>query len=104
MGQSPKRKSRLLKRSQHLIAKDCKKLIKNKCLYTIKEVNQMPLLFESTDKVVRKYSPLRFNPDFTSGVAIFLAGVVTGFVVLPIVLPIAGYQLTKRYGPPSPSR
>lgn len=61
----------------------------------------MPILYENTDRAMRKYSPLKFSPDLTSGVAIFLAGLVTGFIVLPIALPIAGYQLTKRYGAPS---
>lgn len=61
----------------------------------------MPLLFENTDRIVRKYSPLNFSLDVTSSVAIFVVGVLTGFVILPIVLPIAGYQLQKRYGPPT---
>jgi len=38
----------------------------------------------------------KFSPDLTS----FLGGLVVGFIVLPILLPVVGYQLTKRYGPP----
>lgn len=63
----------------------------------------MPILFEPTDKAiqynrkqltttVRKLSP-------GSGLTTFLAGLVTGFIILPIVLPIVGYQVTSRWGP-----
>jgi len=62
----------------------------------------MPLLYEPTDRIVRYYgrkiaklSPSPF--DATS----FLIGLVAGFIVLPIVLPIVGYQVTKRWGPPA---
>jgi hypothetical protein len=59
----------------------------------------MPITYENTDRLVRFYgSKLRKlspSPDVTS----FLAGMVVGFFVLPIVLPIVGYQVTKRWGP-----
>lgn len=60
----------------------------------------MPILYESTEPTVRVYGQkLRLSPDFSFGS--FAAGLVTGFIVLPIVLPILGFQLTKRYGPPA---
>ena len=59
----------------------------------------MPITYENTDRLVRFYgSKLRKlspSPDVKS----FLAGMVVGFFVLPIVLPIVGYQVTKRWGP-----
>ena len=61
----------------------------------------MPLLFESTDDVVKNFGEvLSFSPGLGTDLLIFIAGVATGFIALPIVLPIAGYQLTKRWGPP----
>jgi len=57
----------------------------------------MPILYERTDRLVKS-----FAPDVGSDLLIFVAGVFTGFIVLPLVLPIAGYQLTKRWGPPPP--
>jgi hypothetical protein len=62
----------------------------------------MPILYENTDRTVRTYSPFKFNPDIMSSLGIFALGVVAGFIILPIALPIAGYQLTKRFGPPAP--
>jgi hypothetical protein len=64
----------------------------------------MPILYERTDGVVRHYgnkiSKLSPGPfEFTS----FAIGVAVGFFVLPILLPIVGYQVTKRWGPPAPS-
>jgi len=64
----------------------------------------MPLLYERTDRLVRYYGNkiVRLSPtpfDATS----FLIGLVTGFFILPIVLPIVGYQVTKRWGPPAPA-
>jgi hypothetical protein len=57
----------------------------------------MPITYENTDAMVRHYGKaFSFGFDVTS----FLGGIVLGFIILPIVLPIAGYQLTKRYGPP----
>jgi len=60
----------------------------------------MPITYENTDRLVRFYgSKLRKlspSPDVTS----FLAGMIVGFLVLPIVLPIVGYQVTKRWGAP----
>lgn len=55
----------------------------------------MPIIYENTDRLVRK-GKLSPSPTITS----FLAGVVVGFFVLPIILPIIGYQVTKRWGPP----
>jgi hypothetical protein len=59
----------------------------------------MPITYEPTDRLVRYYGgklrKLSPSPDVTS----FLAGMVVGFFVLPIVLPIVGYQVTKRWGP-----
>jgi hypothetical protein len=56
----------------------------------------MPILYQSTEKVVRHYGQkarkqLSPSPDVTS----FLAGVFTGFFVLPIVLTFIGYKLEK---------
>jgi len=68
----------------------------------------MPILFEPTDKAIQYHrknldrklgKTLKFSPG--SGVTTFLAGLVTGFIILPIVLPIIGYQVTSRWGPPS---
>lgn len=59
----------------------------------------MPIVYENTDVLVRRYGnkmKLSPSPSITS----FLLGVVTGFFILPIVLPIVGYQVTKRWGPP----
>jgi len=57
----------------------------------------MPILYEPTDRLVRSYArTLKFSPDVTS----FLAGLFTGFIVLPILLPIVGFQVTKRWGAP----
>ena len=57
----------------------------------------MPILYEPTDRLVQHYGNKmrKLSPDVTS----FLAGMVIGFSVLPIVLPIVGYQVTKRWGP-----
>jgi hypothetical protein len=58
----------------------------------------MPILYEPTERLVRFYgSKLKLSPspDVTS----FLAGMIVGFFVLPIILPIVGYQVTKRWGP-----
>jgi len=56
----------------------------------------MPILYEGTDRLVRSYArALKFS-DTTS----FLVGLVAGFIVLPIVLPIIGFQVTKRWGAP----
>jgi hypothetical protein len=62
----------------------------------------MPILYENTDRAMRKYSPLKYSPDIMSGLGIFAMGVVAGLIIVPIVAPIAGYQLTKRFGPPPP--
>lgn len=55
----------------------------------------MPITYDYSEKhlavVTRKFSP---------GVTSFLTGLIAGFIVLPIVLPILGYQVTKRWGPP----
>jgi len=59
----------------------------------------MPILYENTDRLVKKYGrTLKFGFDTTS----FLGGIVIGLIVLPIVLPIVGYQVTKRWGAPPP--
>jgi hypothetical protein len=59
----------------------------------------MPILYEPTERLVRYYGnkmrKLSPDPDFTS----FAIGVAVGFFVLPILLPIVGYQVTKRWGP-----
>jgi len=65
----------------------------------------MPILYESTDEAIRQSRErLRLSPSPGIGTdtLIFVAGVFTGMVVMPIVLPIAGYQLIKRWGPPPP--
>lgn len=55
----------------------------------------MPLLYERTDRLVRYYgnkiSKLSPSPE----VGTFLAGVFTGFFVLPIVMSFIGYKLEK---------
>ncbi len=59
----------------------------------------MPITYENTDAVVRTYAAkLKLSPS--PSVTSFLLGVFTGFFVLPIILPIIGYQITKRWGPP----
>jgi len=63
----------------------------------------VPILYESTDSTVRDFGEaLSFAPGLGTDILIFVAGVFTGLIVMPIVLPIAGYQLTKRWGPPPP--
>lgn len=63
----------------------------------------MPILYESTDSLVHDFGEvLSFEPGLGTDILIFVAGVFTGLIVMPIVLPIAGYQLTKRWGPPPP--
>lgn len=68
------------------------------------DIRKMPLLYEDTDPVIRYHrkqlttAVRKLSPG--SGVTTFLVGLVTGFIILPIVLPIVGYQLTKRLGPP----
>jgi len=70
----------------------------------------MPLTYDYSEQIliaprqpveemqrVRPGMPLKFSPDVTS----FLAGLVIGFVALPILLPILGYQVQKRWGPPA---
>ena len=61
----------------------------------------MPILYERTDNLVRYYGrKLKLSPspfDFTA----FILGLGVGFFVVPIVLPIIGYQVTKRWGPPT---
>lgn len=64
----------------------------------------MPLLYENTDRMVRHYTKnlgkkLKLSPD-PGPLSYFLGGLITGFIVLPIVLPIVGFQVTKRWGPP----
>jgi len=66
----------------------------------------MALLYENTDGMIRYYTQnfgkkLKLSPD-PGPITYFLAGVVTGFFVLPIVLPIVGFQITKRWGLPPP--
>jgi len=58
----------------------------------------MPILYESTDRAVRYYGAKmrKLSPDLMS----FGIGLFAGFFVLPILLPIVGYQVTKRWGPP----
>jgi len=64
----------------------------------------MPILYEDTDPTIRYHrkqlgtAVRKLSPG--SGVTTFLIGLVTGFIILPIVLPIVGYQVTKRWGPP----
>jgi hypothetical protein len=55
----------------------------------------MPLLYESTEKTVRYYGQKvrKLSPSPEAGT--FLAGVFTGFFVLPIVLTLIGYKLEK---------
>jgi hypothetical protein len=60
----------------------------------------MPITFENTDRLVRHYGSKmqKLSPSFD--MTSFLGGIVVGFIVLPILLPIVGYQITKRWGPP----
>jgi hypothetical protein len=55
----------------------------------------MPLLYEPTDHLVRYYGSkigkLSPSPDLT----MFLAGIFTGFFVLPIVMTFIGYKIEK---------
>jgi hypothetical protein len=55
----------------------------------------MPILYENTDRMVKRYGgkvrKLSPSPDVGS----FLVGVFTGFFVLPIVLSFIGYKLEK---------
>jgi hypothetical protein len=60
----------------------------------------MPILYENMNTTVRKYSPLKFSPSIMTDLGIFAIGVLTGLIIVPIVVPITGYQLTKRFGPP----
>jgi hypothetical protein len=59
----------------------------------------MPITYEPTDRLVRYYGNkiVKLSPD--PSVTSFLAGMVVGFFVLPIVLPVVGYQIQKRWGP-----
>jgi len=61
----------------------------------------MPILYESTDRTVRHYANKvqKLSPGFD--LLSFGAGLFTGFFVLPILLPIVGFQVTKRWGPPA---
>jgi hypothetical protein len=59
----------------------------------------MPITYEPTDRLVRYYGNKIVKLSPSPDVASFLAGMVVGFFVLPIVLPIVGYQLSKRLGP-----
>jgi hypothetical protein len=54
--------------------------------------------------MVRRFTITRRGFSLTSSFALFAGGLITGFIVLPIALPIAGYQLQKRYGPPAEKR
>ena len=55
----------------------------------------MPLLYERTDQLARYYGnkivKLSPSPDLT----MFLAGVFTGFFILPIVMTFIGYKVEK---------
>lgn len=56
----------------------------------------MPITYEGTDSLVRYYATKigKLSPTpFDLGA--FLAGIVTGYVVLPIVLPIVGIKLVQ---------
>ena len=65
----------------------------------------MPILYEDTDPAIRYHrkqlgtAVRKLSPG--SGVTTFLIGLVAGFIILPIVLPIVGYQVSKRWGPPA---
>jgi len=61
----------------------------------------MPILYESTDRAMRQLGQ-KLKLGLGTDTALFLGGVVVGLIVLPIAVPIFGYQLTKRYGPPPP--
>ncbi len=67
----------------------------------LNEVIDVPILYECTDKMMKERGKLlELSPDIGSGTALFLAGVVTGFILLPIALPVIGFQVTKRWGSP----
>jgi len=61
----------------------------------------MPILYESTERLVRYYGAKmrKLSPGFD--LMSFGVGLFAGFFVLPILLPIVGYQVTKRWGPPA---
>lgn len=62
----------------------------------------MPLLYEPTDRLARRIgSRVKLSPDFGSAAGIFLGGLVAGFIILPIALPVLGFQVQKRWGPPA---
>jgi len=72
----------------------------------------VPLLYEPTERLVRGRRPYhtpitemrtrkqKLSPDpfdFTS----FAIGAAVGMFVIPILVPVLGYQITKRWGPPA---
>jgi hypothetical protein len=55
----------------------------------------MPILYESTETTVRRYGAKIRKLSPSPEVGTFLAGVFTGFFVLPIVMTLIGYKLEK---------
>jgi len=59
----------------------------------------MPILYQRTDALVRHYGKkLKLAPDpFDLGS--FATGLVVGYIVLPLVLPIVGIKLVQWAAP-----
>jgi hypothetical protein len=56
----------------------------------------MPITYEPTDRLVRYYGQkLRKLSPHPFDLGAFTIGVVTGYIILPIVLPIVGIKLWK---------
>lgn len=53
----------------------------------------MPITYEDTSRVLAYYRQKLGSSPFDFGA--FLIGVVTGYFVLPIVLPIVGFKLVQ---------
>jgi len=54
----------------------------------------MPILYERTDRLVRHYGQkLRKLSPHPFDWGTFTLGIVTGYIILPIVLPIVGVKL-----------
>lgn len=61
----------------------------------------MPILYESTDPTIKQIGK-KTSLGFSSNTTWFLVGLVAGFIILPIALPVIGYQVNKRWASPPP--